>query len=260
MTDTHHYQYAFARSDCSTEGIGAGVDPRFPVELFRYGLIAAVISGVGMDQFDPVRLQGGTAEDLAWLKDVASRHDEIIRQAARSSPVAPLRMGTMFNSLDSLQASMGRLQARVLDFFNQLGDRQEWGLKLYRTAAHARPQREPLLAASFTPGAQYLSRKKAALESHRQSQTDLQQTIEYLEQRLSGQAGAYCRVRTLPRNLTGRNEEMVFNAAILLPPSALDGWLETAAAVRGDLLGKGLLLEWSGPKPPYHFCFGLDLS
>ncbi len=53
---------------------------------------------------------------------------------------------------------------------------------------------------------------------------------------------------------------MVFNAALLLPPSALDGWLDAAAEVGGELRGKGLLLEWSGPWPPYHFCPSLDLS
>ncbi len=291
MSDPHYYQYAFARIDCSTAAIGAGVDPRFPVELVRDGPIAAVISRVGLDQFDPARLQGGNAEDLAWLASVAARHDEIIRQAARSSPVAPLRMGTVFCSLDSLRAAMGRLQESVVEFFDQLGDRQEWGVKLYRTAARAKRRNAPVLAgeekgtgpicattmqawcpplgrsgkldlppSSPRPGAEYLARKKAALEAHREVQADLQQAVEYVEQRLGGQAGPYCRVRTLACNLTGRKEEMVFNAALLLPPSALGRWLETAAEVRGELRSKGLLLEWSGPWPPYHFCPSLDLQ
>ncbi len=163
MSDPYYYLYAFARADCSTAGIGAGVDPRFPVELVCDGPTAAVVSRIGLDQFDPARLQGGKAEDLAWLTEVAARHDEIIRLAAGSSPVAPLRMGTVFHSLDSLRAAIGRLQASVVEFFRQLGDRQEWGVKLYRSAVPATRQNVPVLAASATPsrpGVEYLRGRK----------------------------------------------------------------------------------------------------
>jgi len=118
----------------------------------------------------------------------------------------------------------------------------------------------PFPATLSRPGVEYLARKRAALDAHRETQVDLQQAIEYVEQRLGGQAGSYCRVRILACNLTGRKEEMVFNAAFLLSPSALEHWLETAAEMRGELRGKGLLLEWSGPWPPYHFCPALDLT
>ena len=101
---------------CRTEGIGPGVDPRFAVELIREGQIAAVISRVGLDQFAPERLEGKTAEDVEWLGRIATRHHEIICQAAASAAVLPLRLGTMFHSRDSLQAMLVRCRSIVAEF------------------------------------------------------------------------------------------------------------------------------------------------
>ena len=74
------------------------------MELFGEGPTAAVTSRVGRDRFDPDRLQGKTANDIRWLGTVAARHNEIICKAAASSPVLPLRLGTLFCSPISLLA------------------------------------------------------------------------------------------------------------------------------------------------------------
>jgi hypothetical protein len=102
MNDLCYCQYAFAQPECRVQEIGPGVDPHFLVELIREGPIAAVTSRIGLDQFDPEKLQGKTAEDIQWLGKVAARHNEIICQAANSSAVLPLRLGTVFQSRDSL--------------------------------------------------------------------------------------------------------------------------------------------------------------
>ena len=52
MSDSHYCQYAFARPDCRLPRIGAGVDPRFEIEVVREGPVAAVASRVGLDRFD----------------------------------------------------------------------------------------------------------------------------------------------------------------------------------------------------------------
>jgi len=85
------------------------------------------------------------------------------------------------------------------------------------------------------------------------------QTIQNVEQRLAGKAEHCCRICNLLSDLTGRDEEMVFNAAFLLPSSALASWLETVQNVDREVSSKGLVLEVSGPWPPYHFCPSLEL-
>jgi hypothetical protein len=290
MSDLCYCQYAFAQPDCRVQEIGPGVDPHFNVELIREGPIAAVTSRVGLDQFDPDRLQGKTAEDIRWLGKIAARHNEIICQAASSSAVLPLRLGTVFCSRDSLQAMLVRCRSTVAKFLEQLGSRQEWGVKLYLEKrrlelipGHTGPppphylagtgpfsggkppsanQRRPEnmdLSPSATPGTSYLTQKRAQLDSRRELRANVHQTIQNVEQCLAGKAEHCCRIRNLPSDLTGRDEEMVFNAAFLLPSSALASWLETVQNVDREVSSKGLVLEVSGPWPPYHFCPSLEL-
>ena len=109
MNDLCYCQYAFTQPECRVQEIGPGVDPHFNVELICEGPIAAVASRVGLDQFDPERLQGKTAEDIQWLGKIAARHNEIICQAATSSAVLPLRLGTVFQFTRFLAGHAGAM-------------------------------------------------------------------------------------------------------------------------------------------------------
>ena len=305
MNDACYCQYAFAEPKCRVEEIGPGVDPHYIVELICEGPIAAVVSRVSLDQFDPERLQGKTAEDIQWLGKIAARHNEIICQAANSSAVLPLRLGTVFQSRDSLQAMLVRCRSTVAKFLEQLGTRLEWGVKLYLEkggqspfvrSCSLFPRFEPIPAhigppsphylgpqrgtspsfdgktffaderraknmnpsPSATSGTAYLTQKKALLDDRREQRASVYQTIQCVEQSLASNAETFCRIRNLPSDLTGRTEEMVFNAAFLLPSSSQASWLETVQRVRQDVQSKGLALEVSGPWPPYHFCPALE--
>jgi chorismate-pyruvate lyase len=265
MSDQHYHQYAFALSGCAVNQIGPGVDPRFNVELVGHGPITAVASRVGLDQFDVKRLQGETAEDIRWLKQVAVRHNEIICLAAASSPVLPLRLGTVFQSQGSLLAAMKSYRPTVVEFLYALGDQQEWAIKLYledrRPAAAAShtiptPARHP---PTLKAGTEYLTRKRTQLGRRRESQAELQREIQAVESQLLPRTGHCCRVRPLPAGLTGRRENMVYHAAVLLAPSETRTWLATVGRIRETVRNQGLLLEVSGPWPPYHFCPTLEL-
>ncbi len=264
MSDLCYCQYAFARPECRVQEIGPGVDPRFNVELIREGPIAAVTSRVGLDRFAPERLRGRSAEDIQWLGEIAARHNEIICRAAASSPVLPLRLGTVFRSRDSLQAVLARRRSAVAEFLKQLGDRREWGVKLYLKKRRLEPvpghtgPPPPHFMGPRRPGTAYLTRKKAQLDSRQAERAGAYRTIQSVEQRLAGKAEQCCRVRNLPSDLTGRPEEMVFNAAFLLSSSSQASWVEIVENIHRDVQGKGLELELSGPWPPYHFCPNLE--
>jgi len=179
--------------------------------------------------------------------------------------VLPLRLGAVFHSQDSLQAALARCRPTVAGFLQQFRQRQEWGVKLYGKtfqredlAGHAGPP-SPHYDTAARTGTDYLTRKKAQLDTRRQLRTAMHRTVQTVEECLTGKAEQYCRIRTLPSDLTGRSEEMVFNGAFLLPRAAQAGWLEAIDHLRQDVHGKGLLLELSGPWPPYHFCPSLEL-
>ena len=99
-----------------------------------------------------------------------------------------------------------------------------------------------------------MKRKKAQLQRRHELRAGLQEEIQVVEQQLKTGADGCRRVRLLPASLTGRSEKMVFNAAFLLAASQVKTWLATAGRVRESVRRKGLLLEVTGPSPPYHFC------
>ena len=99
-----------------------------------------------------------------------------------------------------------------------------------------------------------MKRKKAQLQRHRELRASLQEEIQIAEHQLKTGADGCCRVRLLPASLTGRFEKMVFNAAFLLAASQAKTWLATVGRVRESVRRRGLLLEVTGPSPPYHFC------
>ena len=260
MSEQHYYQYAFARPSCSVREVGPGVDPRFEVAVVCDGPIAAVASRVGLDRFDVKKLQGETAEDIGWLNQVAIRHHEIVLQAAKSSPVLPLRLGTIFRSRVSLLAATSRARETVADFLRTLGDRQEWAVKLYleKPSVEETSGRESSPPLDQAPragsGAEYMKRKKAQLQRHRELRAGLQEEIRVVEHQLKTGTDGCCQVRLLPGSLTGRSEKMVFNSAFLLPPAQVKTWLATVGRARESVRRGSLLLEVTGPSPPYHFC------
>jgi hypothetical protein len=263
MEELCYCQYAFVTPACRAIEIGPGVDPEFNVELVDDNGVAALVSRVSLERFSPDKLEGKTPEDIQWLGGVASRHNAIIVEASNSSPVLPLRLGTLFRSLDSLRAALSRCRRPVAEFFSQVGDRREWGVKIYFDEHRAKPT-----AASVGPtpphtgapsGTAYLTQRKHAIEARREQRADIYKVVQTLERRLAGEAEQSLRVRNLPSDLTGRSEEMVFNGAFLLSPDAQPHWRDALENVHREIEGRGLLLEVSGPWPPYHFCPNLAL-
>ena len=167
--------------------------------------------------------------------------------------------GDVLDSEDSLLATLTGCRRTATTLLAELDGRQEWGVRVYQTkhrlddTAHDVPP-PPHRDATDSPGRDYLRRKKAELSKRQELEAWVERELLSIESRLSDQADRCCRVRPLPSQLTGRPEKMVFHAAFLLPEAIRDTWLQTVRGVDEGVRGKGLLLEVTGPWPPYHFC------
>jgi hypothetical protein len=61
------------------------------------------------------------------------------------------------------------------------------------------------------------------------------------------------KTKILDREMTGKAERMVFNAAFLIHAHRLDAFRKTLDGAAGELHTKGLRLEYSGPWPAFNF-------
>jgi len=256
----HDYLYAFTWATCPKQTIGPGVDGRFKVELVRQGQLAAVTSRIGLDRFDVERFQGRTAEDVQWLGPIAVRHNQIVRAVAECAPVIPLRLGTLFSGRSSLLTRMSQCAGRVTDSLQDLGDRQEWAVKIFvdskATENRSKDQAPPAphfsletIAGSPCP----VSRRGERLGKYN-LQSRIHREVLEVEIALEKHADRCCRVRAFPARLTGRRGKVVWNAAYLLSRSAVEQWFAAVKRLRETTRRKGLHLEVTGPWPPYHFC------
>jgi len=260
MSEGLYCQYAYLPAGQLPHGIGQGIDPQYPLELVLDDPIAALVSRLGAKWLQTVPLRQG--RNLAQLKMLSDRCDEIIRTAAIGQPVFPLRPRIGFRSLEAVRAAMARYKPVIVDFFNEVGRRREWLVELYRTPAAVQltPAAVRHQNGLRQPKVEYRLRKTANLEAHRRIQSELHQAVELVESCLLRYSARHCHVSQAAQVFPPRKEELVYSSSFLVSSSAIVGWLEAVTGLRRELAAKGLLLEWSGPWPPYHFCPELGLT
>jgi hypothetical protein len=268
--DEPYYLYALTWADVPPQPPQAGVDPRFPVEIWPAGRVAGIVSRVGLDQFRIDKLQADTT-DVAWLGEVAMRHNGIVAALARRGTVLPLKLGTLFQSRSSLADKLAKCEAEVAAFLRRLADRQEWAVKVYFDDTRAEEvlvpddssDRDLLknhrgMATSAGAGAQYLAARQRQTARRRNVQVAVKQELLALDQRLQPLVDDWRALPVLPGTLTGRREKMVWNGAFLVAGGGQSLFHAACDDLRHHLGGKGLLLEVTGPWPLYHFCPMLD--
>jgi hypothetical protein len=77
--------------------------------------------------------------------------------------------------------------------------------------------------------------------------------VAEIHARLADRAGAATLSRPQDRRLSGRETEMVLNAAYLVPADATDAFRQIVEELGRRHEPDGVALELTGPWPPYHF-------
>ncbi len=255
------YLYCFTRRGAVREIRGAGVDERGTVTTLETGTAAAVFSAVSLREFagDDATSK---AQDLQWIIPRACQHERVIEEVMRTAPVLPVRFGTVFSSgrvLEKFLAEKGAEVARILDW---LSDKQEWAVKGFVDLGRAKEwlmASDPVLAEHRrrlpdAPGARYFQQKRLDAKTEEAMRLWRREVVDHVRALLAPHAVDACPRRPQPKNLTGRDAEMIFNAAYLLRRSDIDTFRERVATVSAAYAEQGLTLEVSGPWPPYNFC------
>jgi len=250
------YLYCLAPSWGGVRGAAVGVDGQRPVSVHECGGIVAVASEVELEEFcgesAETRLQ-----DLAWLGPRVCRHEAVIEEVMRQAPVMPLRFATLFTSVDSLRQAVLERRDAITGFFTDLGDRQEWAVKglLNRAAAMVRPCRSAPedSVPGASPGARYFQEKRIQAQWERDFNLRLTDFRWRAAAALGARAGGFRERHVSPTVAAGRDDEIVWNWAFLLPPAALGDFRAHLEGFQRGEAFPGLTLALSGPWPPFSF-------
>ncbi|MEI7537258.1 MAG: GvpL/GvpF family gas vesicle protein [Comamonadaceae bacterium] len=261
------YLYCLARPQC----LGAdrslpgpqlpGVDERYPVTALCDGDAVALISEVVIADFSEQNLQ-----TLEWIGERASRHEAVVAQTMKLSPVLPVKFGTLYHGRASLKDFLQRYRPAIELGLTKLRGKSEWSVKGYLVEQEARniiaaEDSEVLsrrASLSPSPGLRYMQQKQLDAAIDAALERGLLRIGQDLQQALSRVALESTAMRLHASAVTGRAERMVFNASFLLTDEILADFSTALAEQQDAYQVIGLTLELRGPWPPYNFCPNLS--
>jgi len=258
------YLYGFARCEPVRHFSYSPLDEIGPARLVEMGGLGAIVSSIPLDS-----IKAGLARDPPdpeWIIPRALHHERVIEAVQASAPVLPVRFGCVFSSKDALQAVTDQYRPSIERFLHEIGDQEEWSLKAYLDADLAVQfllDTNPGLSQRFralpaAPGIRYFLEKRlredARDEAHRGSQAAAERLYHAVVN-----TGARVQVeRVTGGESKGRN--LLLKLALLIPRIRIDEVFATAEQTATTPGLVPLVVERSGPWPPFHFCPSLGES
>lgn len=261
MSSQGVYLYSFALSGALPDGCSIGKDSGREVSIKRIKDVAALCSRVSLGEFT-----GETGElnmkNPAWLIPQACRHEKVVEEAMKYSPVVPLRFATVFSSMQALEEFITPWHEEISRGLEYVSGKEEWCVKVF---AHVGRIVERLLAAdpllarqrdclSDSPGARYFQEKQLHREAEKQANCLCRSVAERFALELK-------RVSVELRFLNLRNENqqegggrMVLNCALFLSRARVDDFHARVEEISATYGAGEVVQETSGPWPPYNFC------
>ena len=238
---------------------GNGMDGEHPLFIEVIGEVAAVLAEVNIEDFTGPESQA-KMEDLTWVAPRALRHEKVVLSAMEQGPVLPVRFGTVFSSIEAAAEPLRQRQDVLMKFFQDTIDKKEWTLKGYvdRSQARARMTAARLAAekeqlTGLPPGKRYFLEQKIKGAVDKDVTVWLKEMGRDILSVAKKTSVGFSECRLQSQDVTGRDEEMFFHGALLVPDASRENMQRLLSDWNAAHQVAGLLLELSGPWPPYHF-------
>jgi gas vesicle protein GvpL/GvpF len=235
------------------------VDPRHEVVVLAEGPLAGVTSRVSLQEFDQAALPDRLG-DAAWLEQKIRAHEQVLEGVLTIAPVVPCRFCTVYRSEEDLRHFLSERGDALTQALATVAGRVELGVKAFvdreRFATGGALRNESIreLAERVSHG----QGGRAYLEARR-----LEQLVNDELATFKGEVGAdlHSRLRAAAEDglqlnlqrpeLSGREEEMLFNGAYLVEDKAR--FEQALTALADEYRESGVEFELTGPWPPYNF-------
>jgi hypothetical protein len=258
------YLFCIARSSLLPAIEGTGLDDQSPLFLHSCMDITAVASFVGLEEFCGPAAESGL-QDISWVAPRACRHEEVVEQVMRCSPVLPVRFGTIFSSLESLEKRLCEHHDRISGFLDEVAGKEEWAVKGLLDRTKAREDiRRALLAVeaecldAMSPGMRYLHEQRIMADAEKELRAWLTEVTKEIVHDLNCYAVSFRERMVLSRDAVGDDRDMLLNWAFLVPPSCAEYLRARINRANSDHFDRGLAFMLSGPWPPYSFSPSLE--
>lgn len=244
-----------------------GIDGKGDIFILPYDELEAVVSKVSLEEFASEEIQKKAQEDLNWIKEKALAHEKVIEKAMWKNNkilnTIPMRFGTIFTDKASLIKALKKDYSKIKEALKRIRGRQEWSVKAYlkdkkvfeqmiKNKNQAIKEKEKEIA-SMPEGLAYFMEEELKKALSKEIEKELNNITEFFFESLKKQAASSVRNKILEKELTGKSEPMVLNAAYLVPEEKIDDFKKELENLNQQIKTKGFYLEYSGPWPAYNF-------
>jgi len=244
-----------------------GIDGEGEVHALPFQKLEAIVSEVSLEEFASEEIQRRAQENLNWIKEKAVIHEKVIEEAMGENShflnLIPMRFGTLFKDKGRLEKMLNNGYYKIKEILERIRGRQEWSVKVYlwereKYERMIKEKNETIREkekeiASLPEGMAYFIEEELKEVISKEVERELDHITEEIFESLKKQAAAFVKGKILEKELTGRQEPMVLNAAYLIPEENIEDFKKEAIELNQQIQGKGLFLEYSGPWPPYNF-------
>jgi BMFP domain-containing protein YqiC len=261
--------YAYGVVDTIPERLAlVGIDKRHAVYPVVKGDIGVMVSKINIDQFQNqvkhlvAELSKGAEGFTRDTEAMLQAHEDVLVALMQDTTVIPLKFGTI---LQDEKAALKMLQEQGEQFKNLLAKfagKVEWGLKVYvdkQAYSEYIIQNEQKFKdweqrlAKLSRGAAYIFGRKMQEELEEYINDQLSIIAQEIFQDLGQDASEAKLNDILQRKVTGREQEMILNAAYLVAKHKADHLRQRGTDFIQKYAFMALDLSFSGPWPPYNF-------
>ena len=244
-----------------------GIDGNGEVFVLPFRDLEAIVSEVALEAFASEEIQRKAQEDLNWIKEKAVAHAKVVQEAMRRDHILldliPMKFGTIFKDRARLEEVLEKDYLRIREVLERIRGKQEWSVKAYlsdrkafeeKTKEKNKAIKEKEKEISTLPeGMAYFLEEALKEVISKEVDIELNYIVAHIYEKLKKHAVDSVRCKILGRELTGRIEPMVLNAAYLFPEEKFEDFKKEVEELNEKIQGQGLYIKYSGPWPAYNF-------
>lgn len=237
------YVYGITGADASLELGSPGIDKQ-PLRAVGAGDLSALVSDVRLAEFGEEPLQRNL-NDLSWLTDKVSSHQEVLSRAVASATVVPMRFCTIYRSDDAVKRMLLRHSGHISEALDALRGHDEYGVKIsFQPTVVGDPEAQG--------GRSYLEAKQRARRELEEQRERAATVATRAHSRLQARAerSSLGRLQRDPA-LSSSTGELILNASYLVAKQSLSAFHAEVESLRREF--PHLSIETTGPWPAYNF-------
>ncbi len=237
-----------------------GIDDIHPICAIEYKGLFGIYSKVYLNEYseENLKIKG---EDIKWLTEKACKFMNILQLLSGNKVSIPMKFLTLFNNENRLRDALSENYHLFNETLNSLRDCEEHSVKIYCDVKHFK---ETAMNAEITAFAASLFNKPkgAAFFLKKKFDIDLDNKVE---KKIFASANSiietvkpYCKElksnKLLAKEITCVQEKMILNCAVLINQTQIDEFQNSINQLKENYQDCGIIIECSGPWPPYNFC------